>query len=96
MFRRKSYLFKSQSYHVIYYKWQFDSLLIPEVTEEIRIDKELQVKLFDNEAAIPLPTWFRHGGNFKLDRKSMLSTLPNYSNSQSLTYFKIFLEPNSR
>ena len=36
-------------------------ILLPEVTECIRIDKELHVKLFFKVSPVPLPQWFRHG-----------------------------------
>ena len=75
--------------HIIIWRW---NLPIPEVTEILRIGKELHVKLFYKSAPVPLPTWFRNGLRCKMDRKSMLENFPNNIKSQSLTCFKIFLE----
>ena len=52
------------------------------------------MKLFFEGAPLPLPTWFRKGGNCKLNRKSILENFPNYINSEASSYSNIFKELN--
>ena len=66
-------------------------MLIPKVTEVIRTDKELPVKLFYKGAPIQLQSWFRHIQGCKLDRKSMRENFLQIRKP----YFKIFLELNA-
>ena len=42
----------------------------PEVTECIKIDKELHVKLFFKDCPVPLPQWFRQGTDCRLTKKA--------------------------
>ena len=53
-------------------------MLLPEVTECIRLDKELHVKLFFKGSPVPLPQWFRHGWDCCPTHKSMLEDFPAY------------------
>ena len=54
---------------------EIDNLSVPEVTEATKSNKKLQANVFYNVAPMSLPTWFRHGWNYKLDRKNMLEKL---------------------
>lgn len=79
----EDYLYKSFDNHIIYYKLVFGSSSVPEVTDVIRIDENLHVKLFYKGAPLPLPNWFRHGHNCVLNKKSMLENFPSYFKSES-------------
>ena len=50
--------------------------VIPEITEIIKIDKELHVKLFYKGAPVPLPTRFYNGWSCKMEPKSTLESFP--------------------
>ena len=49
--------------YVTFYKIEFSEKRAPEVTEFIKIDKELHVKLFFKGCPIPLPQWFHQGSD---------------------------------
>ena len=51
---------------------------IPQVTETIVIDSSLHVKLYKKSIPIPLPQWFRKGGDCCLKSKSTLENFPPY------------------
>ena len=51
---------------------------IPGVTETIVIDEMLHVKLYKNSIPIPLPEWFRKGGDCRVKSKSILENFPTY------------------
>ena len=68
--------------------------VIPEITEIIKIDKELHVKLFYKGAPVPLPTRFYNGWSCKISVKVRSKVFLNNIKSESLTYCKIFLELN--
>ena len=63
---------------VILYKMEMSSQHIPEVTETIVVDKELHVKLYKRSIPIPLPEWFRKGGDCRVKRKSIIENFPAY------------------
>ena len=86
------YLFKQNDDHVIFYKLTENELSIPEVTECIRIDQELHVKLFFKGAPVPLPQWFRQGRDCRLIRKSMLENFPVYLQSHNEKFCTVFDE----
>ena len=67
-------------------------MLLPEVTECIRIDKELHVKLFLKGSPVPLPQWFRHGWDYCLTHKSMSEDFPAYLPLQTENFDSIFEE----
>ena len=64
--------------HVVFYHLETNVLDVPEVTDCVRVDRDLHVKLFYKGSRLPLPQWFRHGRNCCLTRKSMMQNLPNY------------------
>ena len=51
-----------------------------EVTECIRVDRELHLKLFYKSAPLSLSKWFHYGWNCCLTNKSMLENFPVYLN----------------
>ena len=67
-------------------------MLLPEVTECIRIDKELHVKLFFKGSPVPLPEWFQHGRDCRLTHKSMLENFPASLLSQTEKFNSTFEE----
>ena len=66
------YSFQQRDDHVKFFKLVDNEMLLPEVTECIRTDKELDVKLLFKGSPVPLPQWFRHGRDCRLTHKSML------------------------
>ena len=77
--------YKCSSYddHVVFFKIVLDELSIPKITECIRIDSDLHVKLFFKGSPIPLPEWLRKGSVCKLTSKDMLPNLCNYIRQES-------------
>ena len=63
--------------HIVFYKIEHNELSILQVTECIRIDNKLHVKLYFKGSPIPLPKWFRHGHDCQLSRKIMLENFPS-------------------
>ena len=45
-------------------------LNVSEVTDCVRVDRDLHVKLFYKVTGLPLPQWFHHGRDCHLTRKS--------------------------
>ena len=64
--------------HIVFYKIEHDEFSIPQVTECIRIDDKLHVKLYFKGSPVPLTKWFRHGHDCHLSRKSMLENFPSH------------------
>ena len=62
----------------IFYKLERAQNNVPEVTATIIIDEALHVKLFKKSSPIPLPEWFRKGGDCKCKQLSILQNFPNY------------------
>ena len=58
--------------HVVYYKTVMDDLSIPQITQCIRIDSKLHVRLFFKGSPVPLPDWFRKSSSCKFTNKSQL------------------------
>ena len=65
---------------------------VTEVTDCMRVDRELHVKLFYKGSPLPLPQWFHHGGDCHLTRKSMMQNFPNYIKSEGEQTFNILEE----
>ena len=77
--------------NVAFYKIEFSEKRGPEVTECIKIDKKLDIKLFFKGCPEPLPQWFRQGTDCRLTRKSMLENFPvclrtSYADNHSLIF----------
>lgn len=59
--------------YILFYKLDFNEVTkFPDHTESIKIDSELHVQLQFNGTPLPLPRWFTHGHNAKLNKMSML------------------------
>ena len=86
------YSFQQRDDHVKFFKLVDNEMLLPEVTECIRIDKKLHVKLFFKCLPLPLRQWFRHGQDCRLTRKSVLENFPAYLLSQTEKFDSIFEE----
>ena len=62
------YSFQLLDGNAMYYKLEYSSG-IPDVTEAIKVDQDLHVQLFYKGSPIPLPDFFRKGGDCKLKKK---------------------------
>ena len=71
------YKFQKYDDHVVFYHLDTNVLNVPEVTDRVRVDRDLHVKLFYKGSPLPLPQWFRHGRDCRLTRKSMMENFPN-------------------
>ena len=76
----------------MFYKLSHSTLSIPEVTECIRVNNEMHVKLFYKGSPLPLPQWFCHGRDCCLSRKSMLYNFPTYIKLQAEQFSSILTE----
>ena len=86
------FLFKENKDYVTFYKIEFSEKRAAEVTECIKIDKELHLKLFFKGCPVPLPQWFCQGTDCHLTRKSMLENLPVYLRTYADNNSSIFEE----
>ena len=86
------FLFKKNNDYVTFYRTEFSEKRTPEVTECIKIDKELHVKLFFKGCPVLLPQWFRQGTDCRLTRKSMLENFPVYLRTYADNHSSIFEE----
>ena len=62
------------------------------MTECIKIDKELRVKIFFKDCPVSLPQWFCQGIDCCLTRKSMLQNFPVYLRAYADNHSSIFEE----
>ena len=86
------YTFQKYDDHVVFYHLETNMLNVPEVTDCVRVDRDLHVKLFYKGSPLPLPQWFRHGRDCRLTRKSMMQNLPNYIRLEGEQTFSILEE----
>ena len=82
-FLSEDFKFSHHEDHVVFYKWSRNDLSIPQVTESIRVDSNLHVKLFHKNSPVPLPLWFRKGTDCTLKSKDMLSNLSLHIRQES-------------
>ena len=87
----QDYLYTKYEDHVVFHKIVLNELHVPEVTDCIRVDDKLHVKLFLRGSPVPLPQWFRYGHNCKLTSKGMLENILSYLKSKTEN-FSIFDE----
>ena len=93
------YTFQKYDDHVVFYHLETNVLNVPEVTDCVRVDRDLHVKLFYKGSPLPLPQWFRHGRDCRLTRKSMMQNFPNYiklEESRRSVFWKSSKSSNSR
>ena len=86
------FLFKKNNDYVAFHKPELSVKCAPEVTECIKIYKELHVKLFFKGCPVPLPQWFHEGTDCRLTRKSMLENFPVYLRTCAYNHSSIFEE----
>ena len=86
------FLFKKNNDYFTFYKIEFSEKRASEVTECIKIDEELHVKLFFKGCPVPLPQWFRQGSDCFLTRKSMLENFPVYLRIYADNHSSVFEE----
>ena len=87
----------TQNKRAIFYKQDLNlshAECLPEITEHIVIDENLHAKLFKKSIPIPLPEWFRKGGDCKVKSKSILENFPSYIRNFNQTDGDIS-DPNS-
>ena len=77
------YKCSSHEDHIVFYKTVYDELSIPQITECIRIDSDLHVKLYFKGSPLPLPEWLRKGSTCKLTSKDMLPNICTYTLEES-------------
>ena len=84
------YTFQKYDDHVVFYHFEINVLNVPKVTDCVRVNQDLHVKLFYKGS--PLPQRFRHGRDCRLTRKSMMQNLPNYIRLEGEQTFSILEE----
>ena len=79
----EGYLCSTCEDHIVFYKMEKTTALIPVVTESIRIDAKLHVQLYCKGCPLPLSLWFREGRNCKLTSLTQLENFPSYNRATS-------------
>ena len=74
----KGYQCTQYTDHVIYYKLEMDATSIPTISECIRVDDQMHVKLYHHGSPLPLPQWFRHGNDCILRSVTQMENFPAY------------------
>ena len=67
-------------------------LSVTEVTDCVRVDRDLNVKLFYKGSHLPLPQWFHHGSDCHLTKKSMMQNFLDYIRLEREQTFNILEE----
>ena len=67
-------------------------LKVTEVTDYVRLDRDLNVKLFFKGSPLPLPQWFHHERDCQLTEKSMMQNFLNYIRLEGEQTFNILEE----
>ena len=86
------YTFQRYDDHVVFYRLQTNVLNVPEVTDCVRVDRDLHAKLFYKSSPLPLPQWFRHGRDCRLTRKGMMQNFQSYIKSEGEQTFNVLEE----
>ena len=58
---------------------------VTEVTDCVRLDRDLNVKLFFKGSPLPLPQWFHHGRDCHLTEKTCGANLPKLYQIRGIT-----------
>ena len=82
-----SFLFQKNNDYVTFYKTEFSEKRATEVTECIKIDKELHVKLFFKGCPVPFPQWL--SSNKKMHARELSRYLRTYANNHSSIFEKL-------
>ena len=76
---------------VVFYRLE-TVLNVTEVSDCVRVDWDLNVKLFFKGSPLPLPQWFHHGRDCQLTEKSMMQNFLNYIRLEGEQTFNILEE----
>ena len=71
------YTFQKYDDLAVFYRLE-TVLNVTEVTGSVRVDRDLNVKLFYKGSPLPLPQWFHHRRDCDLSKKSMMQNFLNY------------------
>ena len=85
--------------HAVFYHCETNVLNVPEVTDCVRADRDLHVKLFTRVHPYLCHSGLRHGKDCRLTRKSMMQNFPNYiklEESRRSVFWKSSKSSNSR
>ena len=85
------YTFQKYDDLVVFYCLE-TALNVTEVTDCVRINRNLNVKSFYKGSPLPLPQWFHHGKNCHLTKKSMMQNFLNYIRLEGEQTFNILEE----
>ena len=86
------YTFQRYDDHVVFYHLQTNDLNVPEVTDCVRVDRDLHAKLFYKSSPLPLPQRFRHGRDCRLTRNDMMQNFQSYIKSEGEQTFNVLEE----
>ena len=64
-------------------------LSVTEVTDCVRVDRDLNIKLFYKGSPLPLLQWFHHGRDCHLTKNSMMQNFLNYIKLEGEQTFNI-------
>ena len=70
------YTFQKYDDHVVFYHLETNVLNVPEVTDCVRVNRDLHVMLFYKGSPLPSPQWFRHRRDCRLTRTSTMQNFP--------------------
>ena len=78
--------------HAVFYHCETNVLNVPEVTDCVRADRDLHIKLFTRVHPYLCHSGLRHGKDCRLTRKSMMQNFPNYIKLEGKQTFIILEE----
>ena len=85
------YTFQKYDDLAVFYRLE-TVLNVTEVTGSVRVDRDLNVKLFYKGSPLPLPQWFHHGRDCHLTKKSVMQNFLNYIRLEGEQTFNILEE----
>ena len=85
------YTFQKYDDLVAFYRLE-TVLNVTEVTDCVRVDRDLKVKLLYKGSPLPLPQWFHHGRDCHLTKKSKIQNFLNYIRLEGEQTFNILEE----
>ena len=86
------YTFQKYGDFVVCYRLE-TVLNVTEVTDCVRVDRDLNIKLLYKGLPLPLPQWFHHGRDCHLTKKSMMQIFLNYIRLEGEQSLNILEEP---
>ena len=82
------YTFQKYDDFVVFYRYE-TVLSVTEVTDCVRVDRDLNIKLFYKGSPLPLLQWFHHGRDCHLTKNSMMQNFLNYIKLEGEQTFNI-------